>query len=171
MNFWIKSSLILVLFTVISCKTKQKEEIKWDKNKSTTLGKEIAQEEEIDIQLYMDQHDKLTFQSSGSGLRIAYVKKGDGPKATTGKMAEVRFKISLLDGTNCYQSDLDRNDFFKIDKEDIETGIQEGIKLMHVGDKCKMIVPSHLAHGLLGDMDKIPPLSVLVIDIELISLQ
>ncbi len=171
MNFWIKISLFLVLITLFSCKTKQKEEIKWNKEKSTTLGKELAMEEDIAIKLFMDQHNKLTFESTGSGLRIAYVKKGDGPKAVSGMMAEVRFKISLLDGTDCYQSDLDRNDFFKIDKEDIETGIQEGIKLMQVGDKCKMIVPSHLAHGLVGDMDKIPPLSVLIIDIELISLQ
>ena len=57
-----------------------------------------------------------------------------------------------------------------IDKSDIESGVQEGIKKMRVGDKAKLIIPSHLAHGLTGDMEKIPPLSVIVVDIHLIGL-
>jgi len=28
-------------------------------------------------------------------------------------------------------------------------------------------LPSHLAHGLLGDLDKIPPQSILLIDVQL----
>jgi FKBP-type peptidyl-prolyl cis-trans isomerase len=59
---------------------------------------------------------------------------------------------------------------FVIDKSDIESGIQEGIKKMREGDRAKMIIPSHLAHGLVGDLDKIPPLSVIVVDIHLIGL-
>ncbi|HRO76280.1 MAG TPA: FKBP-type peptidyl-prolyl cis-trans isomerase [Crocinitomicaceae bacterium] len=171
MNFWIKNSIIILLFFLVACKPKAEKEITWNKEMSTNLGKEIAQEEDIDIELFIDQHPNLKFEATGTGLRIAFLKKGDGEKAETGKIAEVNFKISLLDGTVCYQSDLDRADYYKIDKEDIESGVQEGIKLMNVGDKCKLIVPSHLAHGLVGDMDKIPPLSVLVIDLELISIK
>jgi FKBP-type peptidyl-prolyl cis-trans isomerase len=40
---------------------------------------------------------------------------------------------------------------------------------MKVGDKAKLIIPSHLGHGITGNMDKIPPLSTLIVDIELIS--
>jgi FKBP-type peptidyl-prolyl cis-trans isomerase len=43
---------------------------------------------------------------------------------------------------------------------------------MRVGEKARLVMPSHLAHGLLGDMDnKIPPLSPLIIDIELIAIE
>ena len=38
---------------------------------------------------------------------------------------------------------------------------------MSIGDQAKLILPSHLAHGLLGDLDKIPPQSILLIDIQL----
>ena len=40
-----------------------------------------------------------------------------------------------------------------------------------VGDKAKLIVPSHLGHGLLGDFDKVPPMRSLVIDIKLIGIK
>jgi FKBP-type peptidyl-prolyl cis-trans isomerase len=42
---------------------------------------------------------------------------------------------------------------------------------MHVGDKAKFILPSHLAHGIMGDNDKIPPLTPVVYNIELLSIQ
>lgn len=171
MNFWIKSSLIIALLVFYSCRQQEEQKIEWNKEMSTNLGKKIAKEEEIDIALFMDQHRRYQFENTGSGLRIAYVKKGEGLKAETGMTAELQFKIALLDGTICYESELDRNDYLKIDKEDVESGIQEGIKMMREGDVCKLIVPSHLAHGLLGDFDKIPPLSVLVIDLELIALR
>lgn len=171
MNLWIKSSVLILLVLLLACKPKNEKKIEWNKEKSTNLGKEIAQEENIAIELYIDQHEKLTFQSTGSGLRIAFLKKGEGVQAQTGMTAEVKFKIELLDGTVCYQSELDKEDYVKIDKEDIESGVQEGLKLMHIGDKCKMIIPSHLAHGLMGDFDKIPPLSVIVVDLELIALK
>lgn len=171
MSFWIKNSLLLLLFILISCQSKEKEPITWNKEKSTELGKDIAKEEEISIELYLDQHNNLQFKPTGTGLRVAYLKHGDGAYARPEMTAEVRFKITLLDGTVCYESDLDRDDFFKIDHDDIESGIQEGIKLMRIGDKCRFVMPSHLAHGLLGDMDKIPPLSVIVVDIELKELK
>jgi FKBP-type peptidyl-prolyl cis-trans isomerase len=75
-----------------------------------------------------------------------------------------------LDGTSCYKTNSDEFEEFVIDKSDIESGVQEGIKKMRVGDKAKLIIPSHLAHGLIGDMDKIPPLTVIVVDIHLIGL-
>jgi hypothetical protein len=41
---------------------------------------------------------------------------------------------------------------------------------MSEGDKAKFIIPSHLGHGLLGDFRKIPPLQVLVINIEIVKI-
>ena len=38
-------------------------------------------------------------------------------------------------------------------------------------DKAKAILPSHLAHGLLGDRENIPPQSILYLDVELIDLK
>jgi FKBP-type peptidyl-prolyl cis-trans isomerase len=43
--------------------------------------------------------------------------------------------------------------------------------LMRTGSRAKLIVPSHLAFGLLGDLKKIPEQAVLVYDIELVEVK
>jgi FKBP-type peptidyl-prolyl cis-trans isomerase len=53
----------------------------------------------------------------------------------------------------------------------VESGLEEGILLLREGDKAKFILPPHLAHGLLGDDNKIPARSIIVYDLELLSLE
>jgi len=51
------------------------------------------------------------------------------------------------------------------------SGLEEGILYLSEGDKAKIIIPSHLGYGLLGDLDKnIPPKATLIYDIELKSI-
>ena len=168
MRFLIHTLLVTVLF---SCnpKTEQKN-IHWNQKKSTEFNRELAIEQDLQIKMYLEQHSDWKMISTGSGLRYYIYECGEGVKATVGLTAQVETDISLLDGTQCYKTASDEMEEFVIDKSDIESGIQEGIKKMRVGDKAKMIIPSHLAHGLVGDMDKIPPLSVIVVDIHLIGL-
>jgi FKBP-type peptidyl-prolyl cis-trans isomerase FkpA len=148
-----------------------KKPIEWNQEKSTAFNKKAAMEEDIDIKLYLAQHTEYTtVESTGSGLRYIPIRTTEGELAKAGQDAKVQYKISLLDGTECYKTAKDELDIFRIDKSDIETGIQEGIKKMHVGERSKLIIPSHLAHGLIGDMDKIPPLTPIIVDIELIEL-
>jgi FKBP-type peptidyl-prolyl cis-trans isomerase len=42
---------------------------------------------------------------------------------------------------------------------------------MRKGEAAKLILPSYLGHGLLGDRQSIPPQSILYIDLKLIELQ
>ena len=56
-----------------------------------------------------------------------------------------------------------------VDQSEVESGLQEAIKLLSTGDRAKFIIPSHIAHGLLGDLNKIPPLRTLVIDLTLLG--
>ena len=51
----------------------------------------------------------------------------------------------------------------------IESGLHEGISYMKEGDRAKIIIPSYLAHGLIGDLDKMPPLATIIYDIRLIK--
>ena len=142
----------------------------WNEEKSTEMNRELAMEEDLAIQLYLSQHENWEVESTGSGLRFIRMKKGEGPIATSGRDAKVQLHVFLLDGTECYTTPSDEVEVFRIDKSDIETGVQEGIKKMHVGDKARLLIPSHLAHGLMGDLNKIPPLTTIIVDIELIEL-
>jgi FKBP-type peptidyl-prolyl cis-trans isomerase len=170
---FIKSYIALIgLILFCSCKGQKEEEpmIEWSTEKSTEMNKDFAIEEDIRINAYLANRPKWKMQKSETGLRYFIYKEGVGEKAVPGLTADVRFKIELLDGTLCYETKTDEVEGFKIDNSEMESGIHEGIKLMRVGDKAKFIVPSHLAHGLLGDFDKIPPMNAIVVDIELVAL-
>lgn len=171
MKYW---SLLLVSSLFIACTDQEesKKDPNWDMKKSTTLNKELAEEQEIDIDLYFAQHENWKVDTTGSGLRIVWFKKSDtGVQPAPDQEAKVHYKVSLLDGTKIYETATDELDVFRVDNAEMESGIHEGIKLMHVGDKAKLVFPSHLAYGLIGDMDKIPPLAPLVVDIELIEVE
>ena len=84
--------------------------------------------------------------------------------------ATLKYSISLLDGTVCYSSDSLGLKSFEIDHDQIESGIHEGVKLLKEGEHAIFILPSHLAHGLTGDHNKIPPGSPVVYNIELTHL-
>jgi FKBP-type peptidyl-prolyl cis-trans isomerase len=77
----------------------------------------------------------------------------------------------LLDGTICYQTKEEEIERITIARSEKESGVHEALQLMRKGDKAKLILPSYLAHGLLGDRSKIPPQSILYIDLQLIELQ
>jgi FKBP-type peptidyl-prolyl cis-trans isomerase FkpA len=42
---------------------------------------------------------------------------------------------------------------------------------MHLHDKAIFILPAHLAFGLIGDRNKIPPKVAVVYEVEVISIQ
>ena len=108
---------------------------------------------------------------TGSGLFYEIYKKGNGSKAQKGKIAELNFSIRLLNGQMVYKSDEEGIKEFEIGKGGVESGLEEGILLLHIGDRARFIIPSHLAFGLLGDLDKIPEKAAIVYDIELLNLK
>jgi FKBP-type peptidyl-prolyl cis-trans isomerase len=96
--------------------------------------------------------------------------KGTGVQAKLDDYASIVYKVELLDGTLCYEAKKDKPGVFKIGQDAVETGIHEVVLLMRVGDKARVVLPSHLAFGLTGDSSKVPKSSPLVYDIELIAL-
>jgi FKBP-type peptidyl-prolyl cis-trans isomerase len=112
-----------------------------------------------------------TMNKTGTGLRYLIFRNGQGAKTRKGKIAVIRYTVRLLNGNICYSSDKDGMKEFKIGYGGIESGVEEGILLMHVGDRAKFILPSHLAFGLLGDQNRIPQNATLVYDIELVKIK
>lgn len=162
----------LSLVTLIACTPEEQNKLPdWNNEKSAELNEDLALEEDLDIKMYLVKFEKMKVTETGTGLRYIVMKAGDGAIPQPGQDAKVKYKISLLDGTVCYETGKDELDVFRVDKSEMESGIHEGIKLMKIGEKAKLIFPSHLAHGLIGDLKKIPPLSPLVVDIELIEVE
>ena len=107
-----------------------------------------------------------------SGLYYVIYSNGTGEKAVIGKTATLEYTLSLMSsGTVCYSSALYGRKSFRLGYGDVESGLQEGVMLMREGDKARMILLPHLAHGLIGDGDCIPRRAIIVYDVELVSIE
>lgn len=164
---------VMILLFFVACKSESdKEPIKmWTKEQSADFNKNLTIEEELAIKIFLANKTNWTTIKTGSGLRYYIYDKTSGEQAKSGMIAGVKYKINLLDGTFCYETEANEIQSFQIDKSEVESGVQEGIKKMRLGEKAKLIIPSHLGHGLVGDFDKIPPLTTIIIDIELVNLK
>jgi FKBP-type peptidyl-prolyl cis-trans isomerase len=165
------SFLLVVL--IVSCSDRKKTDVAsgntWNDSTSVGFNKDRLKEEELQINLYLSHHTEMKVLATGTGLRYQIYKKSNGVMAESSDSVEVSMKISLLNGVICYQTDSTDVDQFLVDKSNVESGVQEGIKFMKEGEKARFILPSNLAHGLLGDFEKIPPMSPIVVDIELVK--
>jgi FKBP-type peptidyl-prolyl cis-trans isomerase FkpA len=140
------------------------------KDKLVDANKIYVKRESDEIDQYV-KHKRWPMITTGSGLRYMITQKGSGLSPQTEQRVKLNFKISLLDGTLCYSSDSTGSYEFVIDKSSVETGLHEGVKYMHVGDKAVLILPSHLAYGLIGDENRIPPRASVLYELELLSIK
>jgi FKBP-type peptidyl-prolyl cis-trans isomerase len=166
---------ILTAFIFLACSDNPKPEFKQLTQKEIEdaliiANKNALKKESDQIDAYAKRRN-LDVIKTGTGLRYQIYEKGEGEKATLEKRAVVNYEVTLLDGTVCYSTKEKGTEVFTIGKDNVESGLHEGISYMSAGDKAIIIIPSHLAHGLAGDFEKIPVRSTIVYDIELVAIK
>ncbi|MEE3999330.1 peptidylprolyl isomerase [Tenacibaculum sp. FZY0031] len=112
------------------------------------------------------------YDETPSGLRYKILQNGDGKQATKGAMVSVHYKGQLLDGT-VFDSSYKRKQpiDFAIGVGQVIPGWDEGIQLLKVGDKARLVIPSDLAYGAQGAGGVIPPNATLIFDVELMNVK
>jgi FKBP-type peptidyl-prolyl cis-trans isomerase len=112
------------------------------------------------------------FDKTDSGLRYQYIQQGNGPKAEKGQTVSVHYKGQLPDGT-VFDSSFKRNQpiDFQLGVGQVIPGWDEGIQLLSVGDKARLVIPSDLAYGSAGAGGVIPPDATLIFDVELVAIK
>ncbi|CAM1344903.1 peptidylprolyl isomerase [Tenacibaculum amylolyticum] len=112
------------------------------------------------------------YDETPSGLRYKILQKGEGKKATKGANVSVHYKGQLLDGT-VFDSSYKRKQpiDFAIGVGQVIPGWDEGIQLLQVGDKARLVIPSNLAYGERGAGGVIPPNATLIFDVELMDVK
>lgn len=112
------------------------------------------------------------FDKTASGLRYQIIQKGSGTKAQKGKTVSVHYKGQLADGT-VFDSSYKRNEpiDFPLGIGQVIKGWDEGIQLLNVGDKARLVIPSNLGYGAQGAGGVIPPNATLVFDVELMDVK
>ncbi len=117
--------------------------------------------------IYAQNQDTITTKS---GLKYIVLTQGKGQHAVNKKSVEVNYTGYLLDG-KVFDSSFKRNEpiEFVLGEGQVIKGWDEGIALMNVGDKYRLIISPDLAYGDKGAGDAIPPNSTLIFDVELLS--
>lgn len=131
------------------------------------VNRYLVRKEEDDIQDLVKRYG-WEMQKSATGLRYMVYKKGVGQAVKEGNLVSLAYEVKLLDGSTVYSSSTLGLKQFRVGKGGVEAGLEEGILLLNEGDRAKFIIPSHLAFGLLGDGNRIPPRASLVYDIEVV---
>lgn len=165
----------VLLFMVASTSCHSGADSKQDNRKPVSEGtlvrinKYLVGKDADVIRAYLKRRN-WAMEVTETGLWYQIYQHGTGDQAQTGKIASINYKVSLLDGTLCYSSDSLGVKKFRIGKGGVEKGLEEGILMMRVGDKARFIMPPHLADGLIGDQDRIPPRSIILYEVELLQI-
>ena len=172
-----KKYMLIFLFVITffcSCKNEKPvslhgDEIFNSKEEYMKANQYLVQKDAEQIKSYVERRGWDMTQTK-TGLWYMIYQKGNGANAKDGSIISLSYTATLLDGTQCYNSEESGPKEFMIGKGGVESGLEEGVLLLKEGDKAKFIIPPHLGHGLLGDNNKIPPRAIIVYDVEVLSI-
>ncbi|HQZ25510.1 MAG TPA: gliding motility-associated peptidyl-prolyl isomerase GldI [Flavobacterium sp.] len=127
--------------------------------KSAERNKKLIATEEDQIDSVIKSNPKVKYMASTKGYWYTYVVQNtlDTLTPKKGDVAFFNYEIKDLKGRIIYSEVELRPQTYAIDKQNIMTGLREGIKLMHKKEKVIFLFPSHIAYGYHGDEKKIGP--------------
>ena len=171
-----KQIILIGLISIIlfSCKNENTTEqpINYNSNNlEDTLiraNKYLLERDKELIESYIERRN-WKMQVSESGLWYEIYSKTDKKKVVAGDIIRYNYTIELLDGTLCYNSENDGIGQVKIGQSGKESGLEKGLIKMRVGEKAHLILPPYMAHGLIGDMQRIPSRSTIVYNIKVLK--
>ena len=168
--------LTCLSFWLVACHsesgTKKDQPLNQEKIKQQFVkaNQQLVVKENDEMDYYQKSH-QMPFIKTKSGIRyFVYKTSAKGDSIKNGDIIKIEYTVSLLDGTICYSSKNDGAKKITVGMEDVEDGLHKALTYFKSGDKARILIPSHLAHGLLGDTKKIPPQSPIMYDIDIISI-
>ena len=111
-------------------------------------------------------------QTTPSGLKYVIIKEGEGNKPQKNQTVSVHYAGYLMNGQK-FDSSFDRNQpiEFPVGAGRVIKGWDEGIMMLNVGTKARLIIPPELGYGVRGAGGVIPPNATLVFDVELMGIK
>lgn len=105
-----------------------------------------------------------------NGIKLEDLVIGTGAEAKVGSYVEVNYRGLLENGTQ-FDSSYDRKQTlpFQVGAGQMIQGFDVGVRGMKVGGKRKVTIPPELGYGAKGVPGVIPPNSVLIFEIELMT--
>jgi FKBP-type peptidyl-prolyl cis-trans isomerase len=104
-----------------------------------------------------------------SGLEITELEPGDGDHPTRQNVVEVHYHGTFEDG-KVFDSSVERGKPATFPLSRVIPCWTEGVALMRVGGKSRLVCPPKIAYGARGTPPRIPPNSTLIFEVELLSI-
>ncbi len=108
-------------------------------------------------------------KKTASGLVYTELKAGSGDSPTSGDTVKVHYTGTLSDGT-VFDSSVKRGEPATFPLTGVIKCWTEGLQLMKVGGKAKLVCPSDIAYGDQGRPPQIGPGAPLVFEVELLEI-
>ena len=133
--------------------------------------KSVAEKNKADGKKFLDDNAKKPgVKTTASGLQYKVIKEGAGAKPGDSDIVETNYRGTTIDGKE-FDSSAKHGSSFTLPVNGVIKGWAEALKMMPLGSKWQIYVPSELAYGDEGYGDDIPPGSTLVFDLELLSIK
>jgi peptidylprolyl isomerase/FKBP-type peptidyl-prolyl cis-trans isomerase FklB len=116
-----------------------------------------------------ENKNKKGVKVTASGLQYEVIKKGEGKNAGPSDSVKVEYTGKLINGTE-FDSTAKRGEPAEFQVDQVIKGWSEALQLMNPGSKLRLVIPSDLAYGENGAAPMIEPNSVLVFDVEMLSI-
>jgi FKBP-type peptidyl-prolyl cis-trans isomerase len=155
-NLFLSGLVLLTVILAISCDPARK----------------LEKQERDEIQQYVLSNN-ITVKPKASGLYYIEILEGVGDTPAKNDSVFVRYTGLLLSGYT-FDSNLDSTDpfRFKIGAVEVIPGFEEGVTYMKKGGQAKILLPSSLAYGKIGNYyGGIPGYTPVIFELELVDLK
>ena len=105
-----------------------------------------------------------------SGMVYKSLKDGKGKSPGAASVVEVNYRGTLTNGTE-FDSSYKRNQSISFPLSGVIPCWTEGVQMMKVGGKAKLVCPPELAYGSRGAGSAVPPNATLIFEVELLAVK
>lgn len=118
----------------------------------------------MEVNKKLTQHEDSTLAAYVAGIDSGYVHnemgfwykteiKTGNPRPAVNEKCRIEYSVYALQDNALFKKTVEN---IVIGKKNTVRGIEEGIKLMHKGEKATLILPWYLAYGMKGDGQNVP---------------
>lgn len=163
---------IIVLFGIFILACKSTDDNRTQKNSGQSdreiqeslieYNRKMLKEERDQIKAWTDS-TSWSFLPTGTGVLFTVFENSSEKLIRNEDIVTLNYKLSTLNGLSLKSSSENGNLTFRVGRDgQAEIGLHEVLKKLHEGDSAAIVIPSHLAHGVVGDLEQIPPRTSLV---------
>jgi FKBP-type peptidyl-prolyl cis-trans isomerase FkpA len=134
------------------------------------LNRYVARKNQDLIERFLERTG-WKMKKTETGLWYEIYSIGKGKPVIKDCIVWYSYNSTLLDGTFCDSVSVEKPKTIKVGQGRVESGLEEALLLLKVGDRARFIIPPHLAYGNFGDGAKIPPGAIIIYDVYLIGLK